>query len=112
MRSDDGYSDAEAPQVRGVQFSPIEADDMSGPPISPSSIDLLKDVPLRVHAELGRTKMLVKDILRLGVGSVVELEKETGEAIDLLVNNKLIAKGEVVEIDGNFGIRVTEIPGR
>lgn len=112
MRNDKDYGDSEAPLVRGVQFSPIESDETIGGSISPSSIDLLKDVPLSVHAELGRTKMLVKDILRLGVGSVIGLDKETGEPVDLMVNNKLIARGEVVEIDGNFGIRVIEIPGR
>lgn len=112
MRNEEEYEAYDAPAVRGVQFSPIESPDMEGLSVSPSSIDLLKDVPLLVTAELGRTKMLVKDILRLGVGSVIELEKETGEYLDLMVNNKLIAKGEVVEIDGNFGIRVTEIPGR
>lgn len=108
MSSD--YDDA--PGVRGVQFSPIESDEMDGISTSPSSIDLLKDVPLQVQAELGRTKMLVKDILRLGVGSVIELDKETGEPVDILVNNKIIAKGEVVEFDGNFGVRVTEIPDK
>jgi flagellar motor switch protein FliN len=56
--------------------------------------------------------MMVKDILRLSVGSVIELEKETGEPLDILVNNKMIARGEVVEIEGNFGIRITEITGR
>ena len=109
---DDDYGPSDGPAVRGVQFSPIEGGDMEGASISPSSIDLLKDVPLTVSAELGRTKMLVKDILRINVGSVIELDKETGESLDLMVNNKLIARGEVVEIDGNFGIRVTEIPGR
>lgn len=111
MNSPD-YPGNEHPTVRGVQFSQIEPEDVGGPPASPSSIELLKDVPLHVHAELGRTKMVVKDILRLGVGSVIELDKETGEPIDILVNNKLIARGEVVEIDGNFGVRVTEIPGK
>lgn len=111
MRNDEEYN-TEAPMVHGVKFSAIEPYDQSGAAISPSSIDLLKDVPLSVHAELGRTKMLVKDILRLGVGSVIELEKETGEPVDLLVNNKMIARGEVVEIEGNFAIRVTEIVGR
>ncbi|MFP4498641.1 MAG: flagellar motor switch protein FliN [Vulcanimicrobiota bacterium] len=110
MRNNKDY-EAGGPVVRGVQFSPIEPEegDIS---VSPSSIELLQDVPLAVTAELGRSKMLVKDILRLGVGSVIELDKETGEPLDLMVNNKLIARGEVVEIDGNFGIRVTEIPGK
>ncbi len=112
LRSEEEYVPNEAPSVRGVQFSPIEPDTSEDLPVSPASIDLLKDVPLHVTAELGRTKMLVKDILRLTVGSVIELDKETGEPLDLMVNNKLIARGEVVEIDGNFGIRVTEIPGR
>lgn len=111
MNSPD-YPTSEHPTVRGVQFSQIEPDEAGMPGIAPSSIDLLKDVPLQVHAELGRAKMVVKDILRLGVGSVIELDKETGEPVDILVNNKLIARGEVVEIDGNFGVRVTEIPGR
>ncbi len=106
------YPLEEQPAVRGVQFSQIEPEDAGAPPVSPSSIDLLRDVPLQVHAELGRTKMVVRDILRLSVGSVIELEKETGEPVDILVNNKLIARGEVVEIDGNFGVRVTEIPGK
>jgi flagellar motor switch protein FliN/FliY len=106
------YGHSDAPAVRGVQFSPIDSGGMDNLSASPGSIDLLKDVPLSVTAELGRSRMLVKDILRLGVGSVIELDKETGEALDLMVNNKMIARGEVVEIDGNFGIRVTEIPGR
>jgi len=106
------YPAEEHPMVRGVQFSQIEPDEDGIPTVSPSSIDLLRDVPLQVHAELGRTKMIVRDILRLGVGSVIELDKETGDPVNILVNNKLIARGEVVEIDGNFGVRVTEIPGR
>lgn len=109
MRNDDDYG-AEMP-VRGVQFSPIEPED-SGAPVTQRGMDILQDVPLSVQAELGRTKMLVKDILRLGVGSVIELDKETGEPIDILVNNKPVARGEVVEIDGNFGVRVTEITSR
>ena len=110
--SNDDFPQEGAPAVRGVQFSQIEQDEAGAPPVSPSSIDLLRDVPLQVHAELGRTKMVVRDILRLGVGSVIELEKQTGEPIDIMVNNKLIARGEVVEIDGNFGVRVSEIPGK
>lgn len=98
------------PTVRSVQFGAIEGG--SGPAGAPSSIDLLKDVPLVVQAELGRTKMLVKEILKLGVNSVIELDKEAGEPVDVLVNNKMIAKGEVVEIDGNFGVRITEIINR
>jgi len=73
------------------------------------NISLLMDVPLQLTVELGRTKMLVKEILGLGEGSIIELDKLAGEPVDLLVNNKLIAKGEVVVIDENFGVRVTDI---
>jgi flagellar motor switch protein FliN len=73
------------------------------------NIGLLLDVPLRLTVELGRTTKLVKEILALAPGSVVELDKLAGEAVDILVNEKLIAKGEVVVIDENFGVRITEI---
>ncbi len=92
-----------------AQINDVDTDYWDDLPVSSNRLDLLKDIPLHVNAELGRTKMVVRDILRLGVGSVVELDRENGEPVDLLVNNKLIARGEVVEIDGNFGIKVTEI---
>lgn len=72
-------------------------------------IDLLLDVTLPISIELGRTAMNISDILSLGPGSVVELEKLAGEPVDLLVNNKLIARGEVVVVDENFGIRITSM---
>ncbi len=74
-----------------------------------SNIDFLLDVPLGVSVELGRTKIVVRDMLQLGPGSVLELDKMIGEPLDLLVNDKLIARGEVVVFDENFGIRITDI---
>ena len=74
-----------------------------------SSLDIVMDVPLTVTVELGRTDKLVRDILELSPGSVVELDKLAGEPVDILVNQKYIAKGEVVVIDENFGIRITDI---
>jgi flagellar motor switch protein FliN/FliY len=73
------------------------------------NLNLLLDIPLRVTVELGRTKRLIKDILEFTQGSIIELDKLAGEPVDILVNNKLIAKGEVVVIDENFGVRVTDI---
>jgi flagellar motor switch protein FliN/FliY len=73
------------------------------------NIGLLMDVSMQLTVELGRTKMLIKDILGMGEGTIVELDKLAGEPVDLLVNGKLIAKGEVVVIDENFGVRVTDI---
>ena len=72
-------------------------------------ISLLLDVPMTLTVELGRTSRLVQEILGLGEGSIIELDKLAGEPVDLLVNGKLIAKGEVVVIDENFGVRVTDI---
>lgn len=73
------------------------------------NLDLLLDIPLNVTVELGKTKRTVKDILEIGPGSIVELDKLAGEPVDILINHKRIAKGEVVVIDENFGVRVTEI---
>lgn len=102
----EGAAASEGPAVRPAVFSPLPAAAAHG---NGSSIDLLLDVPLQVTVELGRTNLSVREVLGLGAGSVVELEKLAGEPIDLLVNNRLIARGEVVVIDESFGVRVTEI---
>lgn len=78
-------------------------------PASLGSIGFLMDIPLDVAVELGRTRIAVKDMLQLGPGSVIELDKLIGEPVDLLVNERLIAKGEVVVFDDNFGVRITDI---
>lgn len=75
----------------------------------PRNIEILMDVKLPISIELGRTEMTVNDILELTSGSVVELNKLAGETVDLLVNNKIIAKGEVVVVDENFGLRITTL---
>jgi len=72
-------------------------------------IDLILDIPLDVSVLLGQVKMLVNDLLQLGQGSVIELSKPVGESLDIFINNKLIARGEVVVVDEKFGIRVTDI---
>jgi flagellar motor switch protein FliN/FliY len=94
------------PNVQGVQFPEFGAN------ISPSeqrNIGLLMDVSMELTVELGRTKWQIKDILGIGEGTIIELDKLAGEPVDILVNNNLIAKGEVVVIDENFGVRVTDI---
>jgi len=73
------------------------------------SLDFILDVPLRVTVELGRTKMTVRDILQLAQGSVIELTKFAGEPLEVLVNDKLVARGEVVTVNEKFGIRLTDI---
>ena len=72
-------------------------------------LDLILDIPLQVRAELGTVKMLVNDLLQLGQGSIIELDKPVNALLDIYVSNKLIAKGEVVVVDEKFGIRVTDI---
>ncbi|MDA8083603.1 MAG: flagellar motor switch protein FliN [Nitrospiraceae bacterium] len=76
---------------------------------SPKDMDFLLDIPLEISVELGRAKMLIKDLLQLGQGSVVELEKLAGEPMEILVNNKLVARGEVVVVNEKFGVRLTDI---
>ena len=73
------------------------------------SLDFILDIPLRVSVEVGRTKILIRDLLQLGQGSVVELTKFAGEPLEMLVNDKLIARGEVVVVNEKFGLRLTDI---
>ena len=73
------------------------------------SLDFILDIPLKVTVELGRTRMSVRDILQLAQGSVVELSKFAGEPLEVLVNDRLVARGEVVTVNEKFGIRLTDI---
>jgi flagellar motor switch protein FliN/FliY len=93
--------------VQSVQFPNL----MSPPPTAQeqANIGLIMDVFMEMTVELGRTRKLIKEILSMGEGTIIELDKLAGEPVDILVNHKLIAKGEVVVIDENFGVRVTEI---
>lgn len=105
----------EFPDLSGVQMEQPQANPVEFQQLSPSSghssssrnIDMLLDVKMPISIELGRTEMPISDLLALGPGSVVELNKLAGEPVDLLVNNVVIAKGEVVVVDENFGVRVT-----
>lgn len=101
-----GFPGVQMPQISPVEFGMLQ---MPGGLGLQSNIDLLLDVPLQITVELGRTKMLIKDVLELGIGSVVELNKLAGESVEVFVNNKLIARGEVVVIDENFAVRITSI---
>ncbi|MEF3304825.1 flagellar motor switch phosphatase FliY [Paenibacillus sp. GYB003] len=96
---------------RSVNVQPAQFSSLGGPSVhaDETNLNLLLDIPLKVTVELGRTKKLIKDILEFSQGSIIELDKLAGEPVDILVNNKLIAKGEVVVIDENFGVRVTDI---
>jgi flagellar motor switch protein FliN/FliY len=93
--------------VAPVQFAPFTP--AAAPVTAPENIDLLMDVPLEVTVELGRTSKSIKDILDFAPGTIIELNRLAGEPIDVLVNGKFVAKGEVVVMEEAFGIRITEI---
>lgn len=90
---------------------PFELSPIDGSPVTASTraIDLLSDVNLNVKIELGRTRMLVNDVLKLGEGSVVELDKLAGDPVDIYVNDRPIARGEVLVLNENFCVRINEI---
>lgn len=106
----------------GVEYSPQTAESPFGQiPEAPmgatapfiheeaAGMEMVRDIPLEITVELGRVKMLVKDVLELGTGSIVEIDKAAGEPVDVLVNGLKVARGEVVVIEDNFGVRITEV---
>ncbi len=103
--SDDDQDDGGVP-VQPLRFQQLRPSDEH---TSRDDIERLLDVTLNVSVELGRKQMQIKEILELGPGKIVELEKLAGEPVDLMVNGKLLARGEVVVVDENFGIRITEL---
>ncbi len=95
------------PQLRPAAFAPIAASaDSTG---APGNLDFVLDLPLHVSVEIGRTRMVIKDLIQLGQGSVIELDKLAGEPMEVFVNEKLVARGEVVVVNEKFGIRLTDI---
>lgn len=96
-----------AEEVNFEKFEDVNTNNRQ--PSGGREIDFLLDIPLEITVELGRTKMLIKDLLQLGQGSVVELDKLAGEPMEILINSKLVARGEVVVVNEKFGIRLTDI---
>ncbi|WP_312056512.1 flagellar motor switch protein FliN [Pantoea brenneri] len=94
-----------APQTDDV-FKSFESSNVSG---SLQDIDLIMDIPVKLTVELGRTKMTIKELLRLAQGSVVSLDGLAGEPLDILINGYLIAQGEVVVVNDKYGVRITDI---
>jgi flagellar motor switch protein FliN/FliY len=101
---------AEPPPILPV--TPFTLPDLGPPPkldVDPKRVTMLSDVNLRVRIELGRTRMLVEDVLKLGEGSVVELDKPAGDPVEVYVNDRLVARGEVLVLADNFCVRVSEV---
>ncbi|WP_338556665.1 flagellar motor switch protein FliN [Erwinia sp. E_sp_B04_7] len=111
ISADDLWADAmneqaSTPSASEGVFKSLESNDIAG---SLQDIDLIMDIPVKLTVELGRTKMTIKELLRLTQGSVVALEGLAGEPLDILINGYLIAQGEVVVVADKYGVRITDI---
>jgi len=91
---------------QATSFPPV---DNQGAVSANKNIDFVLDIPLQVTVQIGSTRMLIRELLQLGQGSVIELNKLAGEPMEVLVNNKLVARGEVVVVNEKFGIRLTDV---
>lgn len=100
--------DVEMPAEKATGFDPLTSsgNDSDG---SPKSLDAIYDVPVQVSAVLGKTSMPINQLIKLGRGAILELDRKVGESIDVVVNNRLVARGEVVIVDERIGITMTEI---
>ncbi len=106
----DPSEDISSPQAdQDTDLGPQQETDLTMGSSKSKNLDLILDIPLVVTVELGRTKMLINDLLQLGQGSVIELAKLVGEPLEILVNEKLVARGEVVVVNEKFGVRLTDI---
>jgi flagellar motor switch protein FliN len=101
--------DSPAASSGGGAAAPAAGDAAKSAMMGIQSLDFILDIPLKVTVELGRSKLAIRDILQLAQGSVIELSKFAGEPLEVLVNDKLIARGEVVVVNEKFGIRLTDI---
>ncbi len=99
-------SESNAPSIQAASFPPV---DSGGAVPAQKNLDFILDIPMQVTVQVGSTKMAIRELLQLGQGSVVELEKLAGEAMEVLVNNKLVARGEVVVVNEKYGIRLTDV---
>src|ERR1700729_3617640 len=118
MTAPDGGVDAAVPMAAGIATAPGPAP-TTAPAVAPAamaglatgerSLDLLHGVEMTVTVELGRTKMLLRDLLALQTGSVIELDRAAGSPVDVLINDNLLARGEVVVLDDEFGVRILDI---
>ncbi len=97
---------AAAAAARPADFPVLE---QSGPTGGPNAVDFILDIPLQLSVRIGSTRMLIRDLLQLGQGSVIELDKLAGEPMEVLVNGKLVARGEAVVVNEKLGVRLTDV---
>jgi flagellar motor switch protein FliN len=104
-----GDENLELTEFQGAEGQPPEASQEPSRPGNAKDLDAVYDIPVQVSAVLGRTSMQVSQLLKLGRGAVVELDRKVGEAVDIYVNNRLVARGEVVVVEDRLGVTMTEI---
>ncbi len=115
--SEEMMNTGETPVIGQVDVHPAAPAPLSEPAEGASDVseevnlNMIMDIPVDVHVEIGRTSMPVREFLRLGIGSVLQLDRLVGESADLIINGKLIGRGDVVVVDETFGIRVSELAG-
>ena len=116
MSNDDhpvAATDEDAGVVGGEDVAPASMDDLQAgpraPEVEPRNLDSILDIPVMLSVEIGRTKISIRNLLRLNQGSVVELDRLAGEPLDIHVNSTLVAHGEVVVVNDKFGIRLTDV---
>jgi len=96
------------PKIKPAAFGDLQQK-IVNPASSAGNMNLLLDVPMKIEVQLGSSKMIIKDLLQLGQGSVIELNKIAGDPMDILISGKLIARGEIVVVNEMFGVRITDI---
>jgi flagellar motor switch protein FliN/FliY len=106
---EEGGVATEEKSERPAAFGNLETKAVSSRPPITGNINLLLDVPLKVTVQLGSVKMLIKDLLHLGPGSIIELSKIAGDPMDIFIGEKMIARGEVIVVNGTFGVRIIDI---
>lgn len=106
-----GSAGADQAVKQGAEVKDHKLEDLKdeGGKSAPRDMDFLLDIPVEITAQLGTTKMLIKELLQLGQGSVIELEKLAGEPVEILANKRLVARGEVVVVNEKFGVRLTDV---
>jgi flagellar motor switch protein FliN len=109
MQQDLATQAAEAEDLENSPFPDMDHNQQTKKRESLKDMDFILDIPLEVSVELGRTKMLINELLQLGQGSVIELNKLAGEPLEIFINRKLVARGEAVVVNEKFGVRLTDI---
>ncbi len=99
----------ESVEASPVELSPIDGSSRAQKPNEASNLKLILDLPVDIQAELGHSQMSIREVLKLGQGSVIQLDRSAGSSADIIVNGKLIGQGDVVVVDENFGIRITKL---